>query len=508
MFNPRSALLLLALGVVAPVGCGPKEDIDAAAASGVINPKTAMQEGITLLKAASPNYQAAYDKFAAAASADSSYAKAQFNAGWSAERLGKPSVAEGHYRAALAIQPDYKEAILSLGLVLTQQGSATEAGSLYQTYLEKNPTDTETRKLYAQALSADKRYDDAIGQCQEVLREDAKNVGAYRQLSEIYYSQGKFEMSQLTAQKAKTLAEGDAGIYNNMGVTYRLMGDEPAAIKEFQTAVKLDPNNIEANMNLGFVALNSGDYALANDAFAKVVAADPGNIDGKLGYAVALRGMKEYEKAAKIYDEILASSPNNQLAYFNAATLQEKYTKDYKKALKLLETYVAKNNSDGSIGPKHEVYARMDRVKVSQAEEDARIEEGKRKAKEAEERKKRQEEQFVVLKEKVAKLDKMVTTYAECPAMIESGGVEMGMMVLEQGKMVVEANEIDMAADVMTFVDDILPQLEAIVPSCASGAPAPAPAPTPAPAPEGAAPEGAAPPPATPAPTPAPGAGG
>ena len=501
MFNPRYALLLLALGVVAPVGCGPKDDIDAAAASGVVNPKTAMQDGIVLLQAASPNYQAAYDKFAAAANADSTYAKAQFNAGWTAERLGKLSVAEGHYRAALAIQPDYKEAILSLGLVLTQQGQASESGALYQVYLEKNPSDTETRKLYAQALSADKRYDEAVEQCREVLREDSKNVGAYRQLSEIYYSQGKFEMSQLTAQKAKTLAEGDAGIYNNMGVTYRLMGDQAEAIKEFQTAVKLDPDNIEANMNLGFVALNSGDYALANECFAKVVAADPGNVDGKLGYAVALRGIKEYDKAAKLYDEVLAGAPNNQLAYYNAATLQEKYVKDYKKALKLLETYVAKNNSDGSIGPKHEVYARMERVKVSQAAEDARIEEGKRKAKEAEERKKRQEEQFVVLKEKVAKLDKMVTTYADCPAMIDSGGIEMGMMVLEQGKMVVEAKEIDMAADVMTFVDDILPQLEAIAPSCTSGTPAPAPAPAPAP-------EGAAPPAETPAPAPTEGAGG
>ena len=89
------------------------------------------------------------------------------------------------------------------------------------------------------------------------------------------------------------------------------------------------------------------------------------------------------------------------MAYFNAATLQEKYKKDYKKALKILEDYVADNNADGSIGPSHEVYERMERVKASKAEEDAAIAAQKQREKEAEERKKRQREQFEVLKTRV-----------------------------------------------------------------------------------------------------------
>ena len=52
-------------------------------------------------------------------------------------------------------------------------------------------------------------------------------------------------------------------------------------------------------------------------------------------------------QAGELYDEILDAEKNNEVAYFNAATLYAKYMKDYKKALKTLETYVAENNDAG-----------------------------------------------------------------------------------------------------------------------------------------------------------------
>jgi tetratricopeptide (TPR) repeat protein len=270
------------------------------------------------------------------------------------------------------------------------------------------------------------------------------------------------------------------------------MNDEPAAISEFKTAIKMDSDNTEANLNLGYVALNSGDFDLAFSSFEAALKGAPGNTDAKMGMAVALRGRKEYDKSAKLYEEILSADPGNERAYYNAATLYEKYTKDYKKASKVLQAYVDTNNK-GQMGPDHEVYARMDRVKESERieEERKRVEEQKRK--EAEDRKKRQQETFEQLKGKVAELKKIMDTYGSCPAMVESGAIDAGTMVLEQAVAVVEAEEFDMAGDIMTFVDEALPQIQAVIPSCASGAPAPAPA---APA-EGAAPaapaEGAAP---------------
>ncbi|MDP6932027.1 MAG: tetratricopeptide repeat protein, partial [Myxococcota bacterium] len=296
---------------------------------------------------------------------------------------------------------------------------------------------------------------------------EPENSTAYRNLSRIYFAQGEYALSQLTAEKARSLANSDdPGIYNNMGVTYLEMGDEPAAIKEFQTAIKLDADHVQANMNLGYVSLNSGDYALAFNCFDTVLGTEPGNIDAKLGMAVALRGGKEYEKASKLYEQIIAADPDNDLAFFNASTLHERYMKDFKQALKYLDSYKAVLQDRGELTLDHQVFARVQRIEDSKAaEEAAKAKEEERKRQE-EERKQREKERFEVLKTEVAKLDALMKKYSTCGAMVDSGGLDMGMMILEQAQMVVEAEAHDMAGDMMMFFDDLNPQLEPIIPLC------------------------------------------
>ena len=485
MMNSRSLLLFLSLGLAPLVGCGEKAAPESAM---TLTPKDAFLNGVKLLrtpgKDGSIDYQGAFDAFVQATTLDPNFAKAHYNAGWTAERLGNVAKAEEHYRAAVAADGGYATATLALASVLIANDKADEAVSIYKAIVEKQPDDIAMRNLLMEALTVADKYDEALAQAREILLRDAKNVGAYRNLSRVYFAKNDYKMSQLCAEKARTLAEGDPGIYNNIGVTYLVMNDEPAAIEEFKTAIKMDSDNTQANLNLGYVALNSGDFDLAFSSFEAALKGAPGNTDAKMGMAVALRGRKEYDKAAKLYEEILAADPGNERAYYNAATLYEKYTKDYKKALKVLQTYVDTNNK-GQMGPDHEVYVRMDRVKESERIEEERKREEERKKKEAEERKKRQQETFEQLKAKVAELKKIMDTYGSCPAMVESGAIDAGAMVLEQAVAVVEAEEIDMAGDIMTFVDEALPQIQAVVPSCGSATPAPAPAPAPA---EGAAP--------------------
>ena len=205
---------------------------------------------------------------------------------------------------------------------------------------------------------------------------------------------------------------------------------------------------------------------------------NPENVDALLGLAVALRGTKELEESNKVYERIMALDPTNDLVYFNAATLHEKYTKDYKAALKMLEQY--KTVNEGKIGPNHEVFARMERVKQSQIEEDKRVAEAAAKAKAAEDRKKAQMAQLEELKKRVAGFNQKLTA-ASCPAVAEMGMLEDFKMVVEQAETVITSEEFSMAGDMITFIDSMEPTLAELIPMCgdAGGAPAPAPAPAP-----------------------------
>ncbi|MCB9745870.1 MAG: hypothetical protein H6740_25070 [Alphaproteobacteria bacterium] len=127
-----------------------------------------------------------------------------------------------------------------------------------------------------------------------------------------------------------------------------------------------------------------------------MVKARPENIDGQLGYAVALRGVKDYEKAAAAYDFVLSIDPKNEMAYNNAITLHEKYTKDFKKAQKMVEAY--KVAFQGEIGVDHPIFKVEERIKQSQAEEEARIEAEKERQRRAEELKKEQMKKLEELK--------------------------------------------------------------------------------------------------------------
>jgi tetratricopeptide (TPR) repeat protein len=506
----RTILAILLLS--APLGCGgtKKPAVEVPTMGFYESANKNFSEAVKMLQTPDPksgvvNYDAAYTMLTKAVEQDPSMAKASYNAGWTAEKMGQLGAAEGHYRKALDADPNYSNAMLALAKVLAANGKGAESVEIMKAFAEKNPTDTRVRTALVEALTSAGLYDEAIEQVRTVLRTTPDDVGAYRSLSRIYFQKGEYAMSQLCAEKAKTLAAGDASIYNNIGVTYLIMNNEPAAINEFKTALKMQPKLVPANLNLGFLAVNSGDFVLARKCFENALAAEPGNVDAKLGMAVALRGTKDLDGAAKLYGEILKAQPNNEIAIYDAAMLQGKYLKNYKQGLDILQGYVDRNQ--GKFGPDHEVYAWMDQIKALQTAEEVKKAEEERKKQEAEERKKRQMAQLDELKAKVKVLDELIKKYETCQLMVEMGGIEMGTMVLEQAKSVVDAAEYDMAADVMTFVDEITPQIQSNAPLCdqeaasatpPAGSTTPPAEGTPAPAPDGTTPpaEGTAPPPA------------
>ena len=474
----RFGLLLgLAFTVAGTTACGPEKEPEVDEST-ITDPAYFFNRAVTTAqtpdsKTGVVDYPSAYDDFSKAIALGGG-ARAEFNAGWTAERMGQPDRAEGHYRKALESDSGYTAALTNLANALAAADRHAEAVEIYRSYLAAKPDDLAMANSLVNALTLSGAYDEAIDEAQKILQKNPDNVAAYRNLSRTYFAKGEYGMSQLCAEKAKTLQDGDPGIYNNMGVTYLQQDDLPAAIDAFKTAIKIDPDNVEANMNLGYVALDSGDYQQAHDCFSQVQTAAPENVDGLLGLAIAQRGLKQFEAASATYDRILEMDPGNEVAYFNASTLHEKYTKDFKKAKKILQAYVDQNQ--GSIGPNHDVFARIDRISVSEQEEADRLAELERKRIEAEEREKRQKAQLEELKGQVASFKKKLDQ-ASCPAVAEMGMLEDFAMIAEQGQMVIDAEDFQMAGDMVTFLETYEPMLDEFIPMCAEAAPSPAPTP-------------------------------
>lgn len=444
------------------IGCGPKT------AEMTDNPRQEFVTGVSILRSAdrktgSVDYEAAYERFWKSSELDPNFHQAHYNAGWTAEQLSRFADAERHYRNAynLLQNTDY---LLALADTLSKNDKSAEAVELYKSYLSNNADKTIRYKLI-EAMTAAGQYEDAIVQIQQILLTEPKDIKAYQLLSRVYFVQDMFDMSLLCAEKANEFAEGDPGISNNMGVTYLAMKDETTALVTFKEIVDQHPDHLSANLNLGYIALNSGDFALAQARFDAALQKDPTNNDAKLGLAIALRGLLDYKAAGKLYDELLKSDNPPRVVYFNASTLYEKYTKDFKKAEEYIQLWISKNPNDTEA---------MERV--AQIQESIRIEEERRRQEEElrrqeEERQKRQKEAFDKLKGALATLKADITALSSCADAADS--IEMAGMYGEQAQMVVDEQDIEMAGDMTAFVEEAQSMLDAVKSPCgiSGGAP-------------------------------------
>jgi tetratricopeptide (TPR) repeat protein len=451
------------------------------------------------------NYETSYEYFRKCAEDLNCGPKAHFNAGWVAERLGKNDAAEKHYRAAFEADKTYEPAMFSVARVLKTNGKPGEAAEVYASYLTANPGNDEVRTEYMDALVAADRFDEAIAEGQQILRKNPNSDAVYRSLSGLYLRQGKLAMAQIMGDKALELNDADPNVYNNMGVVFLQQDDLPGAIDKFQMARKLDSKHYEANMNLGLIALDSGDYRLGLECFDKALETNPSSIDARLGRAVALRGTGDLAGAGKLYDELIKEDPKLKDAYFNAATLHRKYTKDFTKALKYLEAY--KDAYAGTLSPTDEVFKLIEAVAAEKAAEEERKRLEIERKKEEEERKRRALETLEAMKADVATTQARVTANMAC--LPEEISMEVSML-LEQITEIIAAGDTDSAAEIQQMLTDYyVPMLdEAIATSC-GGAAGSEEAPPPEGAGEGepAAPEGSEPaapeePAGEPAPTP------
>lgn len=441
------------------------------------NPAAFFQQGSDLLagdKKGVVDYAAARDAFQKAADLGGGK-KAWFNVGWASEQLGNPADAEKAYRKAVEADVTYQPALFSLARVLKSAGKAADVASLFKKYYEAVKT-VDARVLYMDSLSDAGQYDEAIAQGQDLLRENPNNDAVYRIYSSMYLSQGRVSMARVMGDKALELNDKDPDVYNNMGVVFLQNGNQAQAIEKFEMARTLDTTHYEANMNIGLIALNSGDYGRALDSFNNALQRNPNSNDAKLAKAVALRGTGDLTGAAALYDAIIRADKNNRVAYFNAATLEERYVKDFTKATKYLEEY--KNARAGQLSPNDEVFTRLTAVATAKAADEARKAEEKAKAEAEAERKERAKALLAGMQKLVDDMSAKLTANSAC--IPEEVSMEI-TMALDTAKDTIAQQDTDNAADVQGLLESYyVPMLDqTVADNCTSAAPAAPPAPEP-----------------------------
>ncbi|MCO5600435.1 hypothetical protein L7F22_054548 [Adiantum nelumboides] len=215
--------------------------------------------------------------------------RAQFHLGNTLYCLGKYAEAIESYTAALRLVSG-KESLqvlpfihVNLGITLEGQGMLLSAAEHYKEAAKLSPKSHRACKLLGSAL----------------------------------YGVGDFRAAENALREAIVLKPDFADAHCDLGSTLHALGeDNEGAIHEFQKALDLKPDHMEALYNLGGLFKDIGRYQRAAEMYSKVLALQPGHWRAQLNRAVALLGAGEREEANKAFKE--AFKMTNRVELYDA----------------------------------------------------------------------------------------------------------------------------------------------------------------------------------------------
>src|ERR1044071_509515 len=179
---------------------------------------------------------------------------------------------------------------LALGGALLREGRFAEAADLFNALADKRPQHPAV--LYGAALAT--------------------------------FNAGRTTQAEPLARRAVDAALGDAQTANAGGagnesaadalvllaVVLAVRGDDVGALKSVEKAVRLAPNNFDAQLALGRALFGSGDDAGAARAFRAAIALRPKDASARFFLATALEHGGEIDAALATYRELIAQKPD------------------------------------------------------------------------------------------------------------------------------------------------------------------------------------------------------
>lgn len=150
---------------------------------------------------------------------------------------------------------DYDKAIK-----LCDKGKYSEAKPILNKLIERNPTNSEFYRIYGQILSDEGDQEEAINYLIDALKWDSKNAYALLMMGNIF---AKFKDDIPTAMKyydqALKVKPNDNITINNIGANLMHQGKLEEAKKYFWKAVEIDPKYPQTHFALGMVAEMEND---------------------------------------------------------------------------------------------------------------------------------------------------------------------------------------------------------------------------------------------------------
>jgi tetratricopeptide (TPR) repeat protein len=226
------------------------------------------------------------------------------------------------YQTALQRDPTNQKGRVELGLVLSYAGRYNEALKEEQTVLTQNPQNVSAKIAKAAVLTRMQRVPEAITLYREVLATQKNDRRAQLGLAEAYVAAGRYD-DAIAAYNTLIAAEPDNSAFRIARARTLGYAKRPQeAIAALRPIVAAEPTNVQARLALAQVMTDAGDPRYYNDAirnYQTVISQQPNNIDAHVGLGRVYSYAGLYHDARAELQPVVDKYPDNQEALYALA---------------------------------------------------------------------------------------------------------------------------------------------------------------------------------------------
>lgn len=176
---------------------------------------------------------------------------------------------------------------------------------------EKNP---EVYIVLSQAYSRIKNYDKAMGLLNDAVKNGLKKSDIYVEIGKVYLGKVNGTEAIKNFETALNIDPTNPVALTYKAKVYTLINNYDAAITLLNEVIKNDPSYSPAYNDLAEVYATIKDYSKASEFYAKYIEASEITLEKQKRYASILYINKEYDKAINIAKDIVRAEPDNAVA--------------------------------------------------------------------------------------------------------------------------------------------------------------------------------------------------
>lgn len=245
-----------------------------------------------------------------------------------------------------------------LSHALKQQNYEEEAERIYRALLQWRPQEYLAHYLLGNLLARQQRWDEALEEYRQVPPEHSHYVDARLRMSavlrlrkqpreayellfdcarlypnsgrlflsmgKLLYDMGLNGQAMRAFERAVELLPDDAQAHYLLGFMYTVLGREHWALAAWRKAVELAPDSHSLRYDLGYMYVRRGLYKLAVTEFQHVLEHWPDDVETTFMLGLCYREILEPDKAIPLFEKVLRSNPRHvqALYYLGACYLQ------------------------------------------------------------------------------------------------------------------------------------------------------------------------------------------